>query len=43
MMTNSSWLETFQKKVNPFTNRYTLDQFISALKSGDLLKTVGWG
>ena len=42
MMTSSSWLGRFHKGVNPFTSRYTLDQFITALKSGDLFKTVGW-
>jgi hypothetical protein len=42
MMTNSSWLQRFHKGVNPFTQRYTLDQFISALKTGDLFKAMGW-
>ena len=42
MMTSSSWLQRFHKAGNPFTNRYTLGQFIAALKSGELFKTVGW-
>jgi hypothetical protein len=42
MMTSSSWLRRFHRDGNPFTNRYSLDQLIAALKSGDLFKTVGW-
>jgi hypothetical protein len=42
MMTGSSWLKGFHKDGNPFAKRYRVNEFIGALKSGDLFKTVGW-
>jgi hypothetical protein len=42
MRTGSSWLRSFAKAENPFTRRYTLEQFIGALRSGDLFQDVGW-
>lgn len=42
MGTNSAWLAKFDKGGNAFTSRYSLDEFVGALKSGDLFKTVCW-
>ncbi|MBI2806441.1 MAG: hypothetical protein HYX68_15785 [Planctomycetes bacterium] len=42
MQTNSPWLTKFDSTGNPFTKRYALDQFVGALKTGDLFREVGW-
>ncbi|HEX8203659.1 MAG TPA: hypothetical protein VF590_24495 [Isosphaeraceae bacterium] len=42
MKANSTWLQKFSRLSNPFTGRYTLGQFIDALKSGELFLAVGW-
>jgi hypothetical protein len=44
MKTNSKWLlKEFNKAANPFTSRYgQREQFITALKSGELFGAVGW-
>jgi hypothetical protein len=42
MLTSSPWLQRFHQGGNPFTQRYTLEQFMSALKNGELFKAVDW-